>query len=137
MTSPFLLLVLGLIIVIGGIVWLRVHAFLALALAAFAVGALTPKENRLKNAFETAGFHAENEASETGAVLDFLIPKKKKGQLRVGLHMVAKRLSDDFPKVAELQVLSIGEEKWKGQQGKRLVAKAKIITLVEGIRVSH
>lgn len=133
MTSPFLLLVLGLIIVIGGIVWLRVHAFLALALAAFAVGALTPKENRLKNAFETAGFHAENEASETGAVLDFLIPKKKKGQLRVGLHMVAKRLSDDFPKVAELQVLSIGEEKWKGQQGKRLVAKAKIITLVEGM----
>jgi gluconate:H+ symporter, GntP family len=131
--SSLLLLVLGLLLVIGGIVWLRMHAFLALALAAFVVGALTPKENRLKNAFATAGFHAEKGASETGAVVDLLIPKKKKGQLRVGLHMVAKRLSDDFPKVAELQVLSIGEEKWKGQQGKRLVAKAKIITLVEGM----
>ena len=135
MTSPFLLLVLGLIIVIGGIVWLRVHAFLALALAAFAVGALTPKENRLKNAFETAGFHAEKEASEIGAVVDLLIPKKKKGQLRVGLHMVAKRLSDEFPKVAELQIISIGEEKRKGQEGKRLVAKAKIISLKESMNL--
>jgi GntP family gluconate:H+ symporter len=135
MTSPFLLLLLGLVIVIGGIVWLRVHAFLALALAAFVVGALTPKENRLKNAFETAGFHAEKEASETGAVVDLLIPKKKKGQLRVGLHMVAKRLSDEFPKVAELQIIWIGEEKWKGQQGKRLVAKAKITSLEAGMNL--
>jgi len=40
--SPLLLLVLGLLLVIGGIVWLRMHAFLALALAAFVVGSLTP-----------------------------------------------------------------------------------------------
>lgn len=42
MISPLLLLVLGLLLVIGGIVWLRMHAFLALALAAFVVGSLTP-----------------------------------------------------------------------------------------------
>ena len=42
MTSPFLLLALGLFLVIGGIIKLRMHAFLALALAAFVVGSLTP-----------------------------------------------------------------------------------------------
>ena len=42
MISPLLLLVIGLVLVIGGIVWPRMHAFLALALAAFVVGSLTP-----------------------------------------------------------------------------------------------
>ena len=42
MISPLLLLAIGLVLVLGGIVWLRMHAFLALALAAFVVGSLTP-----------------------------------------------------------------------------------------------
>ena len=42
MISPLLLLAIGLVLVIGGIVWLRMHAFLALALAAFVEGSLTP-----------------------------------------------------------------------------------------------
>lgn len=45
--SPIVLLLVGIGVVIGGILWLRLHAFLALALAAFAVGFLTPKENLL------------------------------------------------------------------------------------------
>ena len=39
--NPLLLLALGLAIVLGGILWLRLHPFLALILRAFAVGGLT------------------------------------------------------------------------------------------------
>ena len=42
--SPILLLGAGLVIVVGGILWLRLHAFLALVLGAFAVALLTPAD---------------------------------------------------------------------------------------------
>lgn len=114
---------------------MRVHAFLALALAAFVVGALTPKDNRLKNAFETAGFHAQSNASELGAVVELPVPKKKEKQLREGLHMVAKRLNADLQTVAQLRIISIREQQIPGQEGKRLVAKAEIIALEKGVEV--
>ena len=40
--DPFAILLVGIVIVVGGILLLRLHAFLALTLAALAVGALTP-----------------------------------------------------------------------------------------------
>jgi len=43
--DPLLLLLAGVIVVIGSIVWLRLHAFLALMAAAIVVAALTPPEN--------------------------------------------------------------------------------------------
>lgn len=43
--DPFLLLAIGVIIVIGGIVFLKLHAFIALFAAAIVVSALTPKSN--------------------------------------------------------------------------------------------
>src|SRR5688572_7273059 len=43
--DPLLLLFVGGATVIGGIVWLRLHAFVALFAAAIAVATLTPKEN--------------------------------------------------------------------------------------------
>lgn len=43
--DPFLLLLIGIVIVVGGIVFLKLHAFVALLSAAIVVGALTPKEN--------------------------------------------------------------------------------------------
>lgn len=43
--DPFLLLLIGVIVVVGGIVLLRMHAFVALFSAAIIVGALTPREN--------------------------------------------------------------------------------------------
>ncbi len=43
--DPFLLLLIGIVIVIGGIVFLKLHAFIALFSAAIVVAALTPKEN--------------------------------------------------------------------------------------------
>ncbi len=43
--DPFLLLFVGVVVVIGGIVGLRMHAFIALFAAAIAVAVLTPKQN--------------------------------------------------------------------------------------------
>lgn len=43
--DPFLLLLIGVLVVIAGIVWLRLHAFVALFAAAIVVAALTPREN--------------------------------------------------------------------------------------------
>jgi len=42
MSIPFILLLVGILTVVGGIIWFRLHAFLALTLAALLVGILTP-----------------------------------------------------------------------------------------------
>ena len=81
MTSPFLLLAIGLVIVIGGIVWLRVHAFLALALAAFVVGALTPTDNRLKNAFRDRRLSCPKQCLRAWSGCRAARPEKEKGAI--------------------------------------------------------
>lgn len=43
--DPFLLVLIGIIVVVGGIVGLRLHAFVALFAAAIVVSSLTPREN--------------------------------------------------------------------------------------------
>lgn len=62
MTDPFLILLVGMIIVIGGIIGLRLHAFLALLLGAFAVGLLTPAAAVEQFAIET-GMNPEQVAA--------------------------------------------------------------------------
>ncbi|HMV48003.1 MAG TPA: GntP family permease [Blastocatellia bacterium] len=47
---PFLLLLIGMAVVIGGILWLRLHAFLALLLGALVVAVLTPHDVLLQYA---------------------------------------------------------------------------------------
>ncbi|SVD26116.1 uncharacterized protein METZ01_LOCUS378970, partial [marine metagenome] len=69
--SPLILLLIGIGVVLGGILWLRLHAFLALALAALVVGFLTPLENRLENGFESVGFHSLEKATESGQFVSF------------------------------------------------------------------
>ena len=63
MSLPFILLLVGILLVVGGIIWLRLHAFLALTLAALAVGLLTPVSLLEKHYLEEKGKTAE-EAGE-------------------------------------------------------------------------
>ena len=42
LADPLFILLLGILVVVGGIIGLRLHAFLALLLGAFAVAILTP-----------------------------------------------------------------------------------------------
>ena len=43
--SPFLILLIGIAVVVGGVLGLKLHPFLALVLGALAVGFATPSEN--------------------------------------------------------------------------------------------
>jgi gluconate:H+ symporter, GntP family len=43
MIDPLWILAAGMVVVVGGILWLRLHAFLALLLGTLVVGVLTPK----------------------------------------------------------------------------------------------
>ena len=51
--TPLLLLATGIAVVIGGIVFLRLHAALALLLAAITVGVFTPAESIISYAKDT------------------------------------------------------------------------------------
>lgn len=121
MTDPIVLLLVGIGVVIGAILWLRLHAFLALALAALIVGFLTPKFNRLANGLEMTGLHPAGNATESGQVVEIPVPQKKKKHLRVGLHLVAKRLEGKVTSVGELKVIEIGKESRAGQKNKTSV----------------
>ena len=55
MSLPFILLLIGILTVVGGIIWLRLHAFLALTLAALFVGVLTPSHLLQKHFIEEKG----------------------------------------------------------------------------------
>ncbi|MDA1275964.1 MAG: SLC13 family permease [Verrucomicrobia bacterium] len=60
--DPLWILLVGMIVVMGGILALRLHAFLALVLGALAVGALTPSASLEKYAIETKMPRAEAES---------------------------------------------------------------------------
>lgn len=66
--DPFLLLLIGGVIVIGGIVWLRLHAFIALFLAAIVVAALTPREN-IEQAMRAQGKSPQESAARAQETL--------------------------------------------------------------------
>ena len=70
--SPIVLLLIGIGVVLAAILWLRLHAFLALALAAFVVGFLTPRENLLHHWEKEKG----NTAGEAVAFADQSVGKR-------------------------------------------------------------
>ena len=67
--SPVALLLLGMAVVLAGVLWLRLHAFLALILAALAISVLTPKPalrefskaSQTKERFDLLGAKTEEE----------------------------------------------------------------------------
>ena len=68
--DPFWILLIGMVIVVGGILMFRLHAFLALTLAALVVGWLTPADAvKWFRRVEAAGFVTQSAESESGEVL--------------------------------------------------------------------
>jgi len=55
MSVPFILLLVGILTVVGGIIRFKLHAFLALTLAALVVGIFTPKELLVKHFHQEKG----------------------------------------------------------------------------------
>ena len=60
--SPFILLVIGLVVVLAGILWLKLHAVIALLTGALVVGALT-SEPLLERYAESKGL-SEKQTSD-------------------------------------------------------------------------
>ena len=74
-----LLLALGLAIVLGGILWLRLHPFLSLVLGAFAVGGLTSIDNIEKSM--AAKYHGDSfRAAINDLVIERISELKMKGE---------------------------------------------------------
>ena len=77
--NPLLLLAIGLAIVLGGILWLRLHPFLSLILGAFAVGGLTSIENIQKSL--AAKYEGENfRKAVNSEVIQQITEYKKEGR---------------------------------------------------------
>ena len=57
--SPFLILLIGMAVVVGGVLGLKLHPFLALVLGALVVGFVTPPENLVQY-----GLHMKMDAGE-------------------------------------------------------------------------
>ena len=77
--NPLLLLAIGLAIVLGGILWLRLHPFLSLIVGAFAVGGLTSIENIQKSL--AAKYEGENfRKAVNSEVIQQITEHKKEGR---------------------------------------------------------
>jgi len=101
--NPLLLLALGLAIVLGGILWLRLHPFLSLILGAFVVGGLTSVENIQKSMaakYEGDAFRAEVKAG---------VKRKISALKKEGKSFDAAKIRDDVraelkPRKAEFEL---------------------------------
>jgi GntP family gluconate:H+ symporter len=113
--NPLLLLALGLAIVLGGILWLRLHPFLSLMLGAFAVGGLTSVENIQKSMaakYEGDAFRMEVSKGVKEKIL--ALKKKNKPFDEVAIRKQVRK--DLKPRVAEFKFTAEAEaEKFSKQ----------------------
>ncbi len=100
---PLWILLFGVVIVIGGILVLRLHAFLALVLAALVVAALTPLA-----AVERFGIDKSAVPIHTqGMTRNQLVLKLDSKQARVGMQYLALRADDATGELKQAAVLQI------------------------------
>jgi len=98
--NPFVLLIIGMAIVVGGILALRMHAFLALILAALVVAALTPASNVYWASLGQAEVVAlQPQAVEQGTDLTQAPPTEVAGDWttkQVVAHVAAEKVAGSF-----------------------------------------
>jgi GntP family gluconate:H+ symporter len=113
--NPILILLVGMVVVIGGVLALRLHAFLALTLGALAVAALTPSEALYQNELELQAIEIVGIDREAGTIT--LKPQgKQKVMAGSGAVLddsgepqsIATTLIGKSPNDAKLVVLKVG-----------------------------
>ncbi len=109
--NPLLLLAIGLAIVLGGILWLRLHPFLSLILGAFVVGGLTSAENVEKSM--AAKYEGDEFRKEVKArVITEIIALKELGkpfdeaEIREAVRGEIKTESTEFKTIAHTKAAS-------------------------------
>ena len=103
--NPLLLLALSLAIVLGGILWLRLHPFLALILGAFAVGCLTGADHL------TSAMEAKYRGDLTRAAIQDEVAREIKALKKDGepfdVQMIRQEAKQDVQKrQGELEALA-------------------------------
>jgi GntP family gluconate:H+ symporter len=96
--NPVTVLLVGVVIVIGGVLVLRLHAFLALVLAAITVGVLTPSEWIEDYAVRNKAL-AEHSVSADGREITLTVKSSK--ELSIGERLVVLRFGDRQGALAE------------------------------------
>lgn len=89
--SPLLILLIGMVVVVGGVLALRLHAFLALILGAMVVGLLTPSANTYRFAVRVASVEIVGIDPATNTVT----VKGDPGKLSDGTRLIAMRSGAD------------------------------------------
>lgn len=79
-TWTITILCCGLLVVVGGILLLRLHAFLALTFGALTVAFLTPTENVEQHFFQKSGLKVSEIKAESGRPIEIVV----KGKLKYG-----------------------------------------------------
>ena len=92
--NPLLLLALGLAIVLGGILWLRLHPFLSLILGAFAVGGLTSIDNIEKSM--AAKYHGDAFRSTINELVKKRIGESKEKDEVFDEQAIRKQVKQEF-----------------------------------------
>lgn len=102
MYQPLIVVLIGVAVVVAGILWFRLHAFLALILASFVVAALTPAASLDRFFVGEAGFAVQHDSTEQS-----LMVTAKPGQIRehdrlmlVGLTTAEGAYADIMPVTA-------------------------------------
>lgn len=130
--NPLLIALIGMAIVVVGILVLRLHAFLALVLAAFAVVILTPRENILHNAIRS-------DAVEIQEISGQVVSLRPIGNQKVmeGIVMLYRMDADGGVNQIGLGMLTRAPEGSAGKSGYLLVPSEKEATISPGNFILH
>ena len=123
---PFLLLALGMGLVLGGVIWLKLHPFLALALAAFLIAFATPQS--------ALDDYAENHTASQVALGKMGEDEAEVFKAKFAKTTPTKRVVEENGDVAGLECVRIEwvDGKIKEIEGSEFTLKADLILLAMG-----
>lgn len=140
-TSTLLILCAGVVAVIGGVLVLRLHAFLALTLGAVLVASLTPTDSVEEHALLTSRFSILNvdaggsAAGEDSRTIEVVLGDKQWLESGTVLAALRKGEGDAFNEVARLRVDSVSPREVDGRE--RKVAAAVVTSVADSENVAE
>ena len=117
------ILLCGMTVVMGGILWLRMHAFLALILGALTVAALTPKETLFESELVPNGIPVISQrivgfdTNPNANLIQIEIPKDRENKIPPGEYTFYRRMAEDgsWTQKGSLQLMSEGTHLEEGK----------------------
>lgn len=104
--SPILILLVGMVVVVGAVLVLRLHAFLALVLGALCVAGLTPRSALFQSSLAGSAIEIAHADAETGTL--HLRPSKKQKALGGLAAILHREAAGDLTDLQAVEVTIIG-----------------------------